>query len=340
MSRAILTYSSMQSFLDCPRKYLNREIKCLTSKEKNRTLDFGSAWHGALERWYTPGDQDVKCAAIKQYFSDCFPNRESDYNERRDFLMLDVMFSTYLNRFPEEDFDVIAAETKFLLPIINPNTGRISRTFNLSGKVDGLIRMKETGELYILEHKTASSVDGSYLEKLPLDFQINLYAYALSRHLKRPITGVIYNVIQKSGIKLKMGETEEAYQKKLADRIAESKTGKSALKRIMPQTDEEFTIELRSKYRDPEMITREQLLISPQDLKDTEQYVWTITQKIIGEMNEGDWLPNRGHCFKYGKTPCQYWALCRSKNSELVQQNFYDIKPPHEELAEVTEPLF
>lgn len=339
MSKAILTYSAMSSYLSCPRLYYNRDIQMLVTKERDPVLDFGSVWHGALERWYTSGDEVVKIRAILKYIDDGFPNRESDAQQKRDWMMLHAMFEEYLVRYPDEPFEVIAAETKFEMPIINPVTKRISKTFTLSGKVDGLIRMKDTGELFVLEHKTASRVDESYIEKLPLDFQINLYSYALTRQLMQPITGVLYNVVQKTTIRQNPGETEEEYDKRRAVLIAKSKTGTTTAKRQLPESDDEFRDRLRSKFHEPEMFVREQLLISEQDRNRTEQYVWTITQKIIAEMRAGDWLRNCGHCFKFGK-PCQYWALCRSGDSELVRDNCYDIKPPHEELAEVTEPLF
>ncbi len=339
MNRAILTYSAMSSFLNCNRQYYNRDIRMLVTKDRDPVLDFGSVWHGALERWYTSGDQVAKIRGILKYIDDSFPNRERDPQQKRDWFMLHAMFEEYLERYPEEAFDVIAAETKFVLPIINPSSGRISRTFLLSGKVDGLIRMKDSGELYVMEHKTAAKVDESYLEKLPLDFQINLYSYALSRHLNQPITGVLYNVVQKTTIRQNPGESEDDFEKRRAVLIAKSKTGTTTAKRQLPESDDEFRDRMRSKYHEPEMFIREQLLISRADLNRTEDYVWKITQKILAEMKAGDWLGNGGCCFKYGK-PCQYWALCRSGDNDLVRENCYDVKQPHEELAEEATPLF
>ena len=58
-----------------------------------------------------------------------------------------------------------------------PHTGRQSQTFRIAGKVDGIVRCHDG--LYLLEHKTASTIDASYLDKLWTDTQIALYCYYL-----------------------------------------------------------------------------------------------------------------------------------------------------------------
>jgi len=50
-------------------------------------------------------------------------------------------------------------------------------------------------------HRQRYQITSGYIERLPSDFQINLYAMALSRFLKRKITGVIYSVTRKASLK-------------------------------------------------------------------------------------------------------------------------------------------
>ncbi len=74
------------------------------------------------------------------------------------------MMTGYAARYTSEDFEVVALEKTFTGTIINPTTGAASRILGMAGKIDGIVR--RGNEYYLLEHKTASQVDGSYLERL------------------------------------------------------------------------------------------------------------------------------------------------------------------------------
>ena len=86
-----------------------------------------------------------------------------------------------------------AREKTFEGPIVNPATGATSRSFILAGKVDGIVR--QDGQYFLLEHKTAAQIDASYLERLWTDFQIILYAWYLEQTLGITVSGIIYNVL-------------------------------------------------------------------------------------------------------------------------------------------------
>ena len=132
-------------------------------------------------------------------------------------------------------------------PIINPATGAASRSFVLAGKVDGIVRIGD--DHYILEHKTAATIDADYLERLWTDFQIAIYSQYVEQALGIPITGVIYNVLAKARLQQGKGETEEEYQARRAELLAKSKTGKTTAKRKLPESDEEFQAAARREVR-------------------------------------------------------------------------------------------
>jgi len=236
----------------------------------------------------------------------------------------------YVTQYEKEDFEIIDTELEFSVPIINPSTNRPSRTFDLMGKVDGLVRLNNS--FYIMEHKTAALITGDYIEKLPMDFQINLYAMALSRYKNIPIAGVIYNVIQKSKIRQKQGETEVAFEIRRQELIEKSKTGKTSAKRQMPESDENFQSRLQSVYNDPKMYHREILYLSNQDIKRTEFELWEITQEILNTQKRGVWSQNTDNCFKY-HSPCMYFPLCRAHDNPNIKDNLYTELPPHSELS-------
>ena len=90
----------------------------------------------------------------------------------------------------------------------------------LAGKVDGLVRVGN--EHFVLEHKTASSLDGGYLERLWTDFQITLYAYYLEQALCIRITGVLYNLLLKARLKQRRTENAAEFEGRLATKYAQA----------------------------------------------------------------------------------------------------------------------
>ena len=334
MNREVLTYSAIKLFQGCRYKYNLRINEELAPLSQDDNLYLGSVWHLVQEIWYGGGDNDSKIEKAALVIDQSFPNRQTDLKQKRDWHLCHAMFRGYINMYPEDEFKVLGVEMEFVIPIINPSTGRSSRTFELRGKVDGLAQLKQTGELFILEHKSAAQISGGYIERLPSDFQINLYAMALSRFLKRKISGVIYSVTRKASLKQSEGETEEQFEIRKAELIQKSKTGKTSAKRKMPETDDQYRERLIEKYRDQEMYYREVLYLSDEDATRTSSELWDITKLILAAKRANTWIPNWDNCFKFGNQPCMYWPLCRSNNNPNVRENFYKIAPPNEELVE------
>src|SRR4029077_3502824 len=54
-----------------------------------------------------------------------------------------------------EDVEVLSVEQQFVTPLRNPLNGAASRTYQLAGKLDALVRNRADGLVYIVEHKTA-----------------------------------------------------------------------------------------------------------------------------------------------------------------------------------------
>ena len=337
MKKEVLTYSAIKLFQGCRRKYNLRMNEGLVPLSQDGNLYLGSVWHAVLEIWYGSGDNDTKIRNAALIIDQSFPNRQTDLRQKRDWHLCHAMFRGYMNRYPVDEFKVLGVEMEFVIPIRNPSTNRSSRSFELRGKVDGLVQLKETGELFILEHKSAAQITGGYIERLPSDFQINLYAMALSRFLKRKISGVIYSITRKASLKQSEGETEEQFEIRKAELIQKSKSGKSSAKRKMPETDDDFRERLVEKYTDPEMYCREMLYLSDDDAAQTSSELWDITKLILAAKRESTWIPNWDNCFKFGNQPCMYWSLCRSNNNPNILDNYFEHRPPHSELSEVAD---
>ena len=315
----VLTYSALATFRNCPRKYKNRFEDHLKSVEKEHSLYFGQVIHQALTLFYR-SDRDLQPAyeSIKQAFSESKSDR---------FLAM-VMLTAYTERYAQEEWEVIGLDIEFTGEIRNPKTNGRSQTFIMAGKANGIVRLN--GELYLLEHRTASSQEEIDTDKLWADTQSALYCHYL-RQKGYPIVGVIYNVLIKSRIQQKQGETEQEFELRCEELAAKNKSGKTTAKRQMPETDKEFFERLREWYEKDEAFQRVVFLLPEDRMNLLQEEIWEVTQQYLGSRRRKQWLLNTSNCFHYSR-PCEYLKYCQSGFNLDLCKMLYEIALPHEEL--------
>ncbi|MBN8605172.1 MAG: PD-(D/E)XK nuclease family protein, partial [Planctomycetes bacterium] len=267
----VLTYSALNTFRNCPRKYKHRYVDNLRPRMKVESLSFGSIIHSAIEIWYRSVDNANRLWGVLDFIDRSFAERTTNENQQANWHLARAIMTGYASRYATEDFTVIEIEKSFIGNIRNPETGRCSQTFVMAGKADAIVQRSDG--MYLLEHKTAASIDSNYLDKLWTDTQIALYCYYL-RELGYPIVGVIYNVLLKSRLKQSKGETEEEFQTRHAELAAKNKSGKSTAKRQLPETTEEFQGRLAAWYAKPEAFHREFIYLSEDRLAMLQDEVW------------------------------------------------------------------
>lgn len=112
---------------------------------------------------------------------------------------------------PDDVWETIATEIDFSVPVLNPH-GRESSRIVFEGTMDGLMRHRETGSLWIREYKSIGREPK--VSSLQIDLQNTLYAYALQTLLGEPIAGIMYRFLRKdvpdSPTRLKKGEFSKA----------------------------------------------------------------------------------------------------------------------------------
>lgn len=330
--KSVLTYSALDTFRNCPRRYKLRYEEGLRSRDKAESLSFGGVIHGALESWYKAADDPHRLWTVLDFIDGEYPLRAADPQQKASWHLARAMFTGYAARYPTEDFTVVEIEKEFLGEIRNPDTGRASQTFVMAGKVDGIVRF--TDGLYLLEHKTASSLDANYLDKLWTDTQIALYCHYL-RELGYPIVGVLYNVLLKTRLAQKAGETEDEFELRRAALAAKNKSGKSTAQRQEPETDEEYQGRLAAWYADPQAFHRERVYLSEERMDMLRDEVWEITQQYLDARRRGKWLLNTSSCFAFQRR-CDYLPYCQSGFNPNVRDNLFDIERPHEELTQLS----
>jgi len=201
-----LRTSERKSFGDCPQQWWWNYAEGLTPKRTPTALWFGAHWHDAMALWYERGTKrgihpaEYLAGAIEQdrkiYVET--EEEEDEFVKARDMAI--AMGEGYVKEYGnDEQWDVLAVEADFAV------------LFNRKGKpylrylfcVDGLYRDLDTGQIWILEHKTAKAIRTTHLR---LDNQAGSY-YALlpivldMSQLAKPgeeIRGIQYNYARKA----------------------------------------------------------------------------------------------------------------------------------------------
>ena len=285
-----LTHSNMSVFKNCHRMYYFKVTQGLARKTRRTALSDGSAIHKGIET----GSVTEALAEL----DDIYPANQSDAEalaNRRAFI--EAAVTGYLKRFP--DPPVAKHEIQFDLPIINPATKAVSKTFRLAGKIDGL--EQRNGKWWLVEIKTSGKLDRAYIERLPLDTQVTTYVYALTR-MGYDIAGVVYRVIRKPTIQQRQKETAQEYRQRLIQDYQER---------------QDFYF-----YEEP-------LYRSKADLDEFEAELWAITQDVLSAERLGWWYKNTSRCAEYGG--CDFLPLCRGQAGAEI---LFETVGPNPELKE------
>ena len=146
---------------------------------------FGHRIHELLENYYR------KVAGLElREFESATPDIETE---------AEVMMEQYKLHYPEEPFEIVETERMFEVPLPG---GKHSYT----GKIDLVIRMKDTGKLWLLDHK--SQKRNSYTntpQAWAARAQVGLYTWAAEQLYEEPFDGIILNVLRRQSDKGQFG---------------------------------------------------------------------------------------------------------------------------------------
>ncbi len=218
----LLTNSRLKAFRRCARLHFYSYELGYRPVEDAEALRFGTLIHLGLEAWWQallPVD-DLQAACERRYnarggadgfFDDLetaiFEGRSLDASllavagctDPFEKVRAEEMLHGYHLRWQSAGLVPIAVEVEFTAPLVNPETGAPSRTFQLAGKLDVLARDVATGRVVIIEHKSSSEdiTPGSpYWSRLRIDGQVSQY-FAGARALGYEPAACIYDVLAK-----------------------------------------------------------------------------------------------------------------------------------------------
>lgn len=286
-----LTNSMRNKFASCHRAFkfcyedLKRPIKT------SDALNFGTAMHQLLECYWLNAEAE-------------FPNVDDEYTA----MTLKALFEGYRNRWEEYDrntYDAICTERAFKAPLMNPETGGISKTFHLAGKIDALAKEKATGKVVIVEHKTTGQDIGpgsDYWRKLPIDGQVSGY-YVGAEAIDYPASKCLYDVIRKPTIKPLKATPE--------DKRKYNKDGSlSKACREFDETPDEWYERLSADIagRPDYYYARIEISRSENDLVEYLFDMWATAREIADAERLNRWSRNPQSCSLFGQ--CEYFDVC------------------------------
>ena len=291
-----LTNSMRNKFASCHRAFkfcyedLKRPIKT------SDALNFGTAMHSMLEAYW-----QAKIPTT--------PKMEDGYSS----MTLLALFEGYKKRWEESDkatYETIGTEMRFDAPLMNPETGGLSKTFHLSGKIDALAKEKATGKVVIVEHKTTSQDIGpgsDYWRKLPIDGQVSGY-YCGAEALGHQASTCLYDVIRKPTIKPLKATPE--------DKRKYNKDGSlSKACRENDETPDEWYERLSADIasRPDYYYARIEISRSDNDLLEYLFDMWAVSREIADAERMNRWSRNSQACSVYGT--CEYFGVCTGESN-------------------------
>jgi hypothetical protein len=298
----------MTTFRRCQEEHRIRYRLGIVPSADAHALRFGSLVHAGLEAWWlgwhlAPGDRLAAALAALDVVAEPFDRAKAQAM----LIGYDTMWSA------AGPFDVLGVEVEFRAPLVNPETGGESRTWQLAGKLDAVVRDGQ-GRTLLVEHKTSSEDIGAgspYWHKLALDSQLSAY-YRGARALGWELDGVIYDVLGKPALRpLRKNKTRAA-----------DETPDEYRDRCIAAIGEQ-----PSDYYQRLPVVRLE-----RDLARFDRDLWdqAVAMRTAERLEAAPRNPDS--CIRYGRA-CSYLGVCRGEASLDDPHLFRKLETLHPELA-------
>lgn len=345
----ILSHSAMSTARACLRKYRNRYVLRIRAIRKaDDAPELGTLVHLGLEIWWKLiGHLDEQiCSAIDAI------RREAKERQIDPFMLAraEALLLGYHAVYGESEtwrYETLATEIEFAAPLVNPSTGAESKTFQLGGKLDGVVLLD--GRKLVLEHKTSGEdiAQGSfYWQRRQMDGQVSIY-FDGAKALGHDVDGCLYDVLGKPDLrpsqvplldadKVKIVHDQQGQRVRTKDgkkwRETSDTTQGYALQ-TRPETPAEFRQRLIDAIvSDPDRYyQRAEVARLSEDLADAARDRWQLAVILRDSIRTGVWPRNPDACLNYG-SPCEYLEACSGRAS-LEDPFLFRRSNPNPELA-------
>ena len=186
----VLDSTKIKAYLECPRKFFYEYVVGWRSIEPNIHLEFGKAWHLAMEHLLVKGYEDEELVQaytlFHNHYRKYFPEVMDDVYAPKNPANAFKAMREYVNRYREEDKneEVLFTEIAGTVPI------RADKVIYF--RMDSII--KKDGMYRSREHKTGTTVSRQWIDQWSLDIQTGIYNHVLHcLYLEDEVWGVEIN---------------------------------------------------------------------------------------------------------------------------------------------------
>jgi hypothetical protein len=200
------SFSSLETYARCPRKYDYAYNRNLEPKIAALPLAQGTALHRLMKAHYTSGSVEEEVAAMTSEVEKAplFSEEAVDQFE----IIADAvdLLARYAEYYGYEPWEVLHVEEEFSCEFLGGLTYTPDLVVRMPGDDDNVV--------WIVDHKTTSKTRGEEAEEVGnYTMQSNLYAAALSEHYD--VQGFVFNFLRKKAPSeprlAKTGKTRVAY---------------------------------------------------------------------------------------------------------------------------------
>lgn len=229
----------------------------------------------------------------------------------------------YAARWQDAPYRIEYVERVVSSELYNPETGRTSRTFSVSGKLDVGCTEIGTGRNVIFDHKTTSDdisdVNGPYWRQLVVEGQPTHYML-LEWLNSRKADYAVWDVIRKPGIapkKLEKKERERVFYGRtyLDQALTDSDIDEFA--ETERETPAMYAMRLAddcSRERPQWYFQRRQIPRLDSEVLDYAKELWEHSRDIILARRNNRHPRNSGACMLY-RSPCKFLGICSGHDS-------------------------
>jgi len=327
-----ITNSLLNTADTCQRKAAFKYIAGIDSTEKHEALNIGSAFHYAMQFYNgVDGLEEIVSSMDSKFFmEDELLNPEEKKDKIQNLAKLCAMTiatTRYMSGALGIDLSLVKREVVVDTEIKNDKN---YFDLNYNAVLDG-VEITKSGSM-IIEYKTTSRIDQTYLDKFKFNSQVVRYykSYKLS-HPDETINGVMIVVALKSLKRIKKGQTPEDFANEM---IAEySDPEKNMIQSVYISAKE---IEATSEYKNCEKFMIHQAyryyeaISLCEDLQiDIDKYGDAIPIRLRARKICESVAGNTSQCD--GIFKCKYFNICKS-GGDILSENEYRISEIFEEL--------
>jgi hypothetical protein len=317
----LLTSSRLKTARACQRLHLYEYVQGFRPVRDSDALRFGTLIHLALEAWWRGTDDRLADALQVLELADA-----EDFDKARARAMIIGYDARWLA--DASLYEVIGVEVRFETPLINPDSGRNSQTWNLGGKLDVVVREIATSRVGTVEHKSSSEdlrAGSDYWKRLRLDGQVSIYHAGGAAIVGKPVDFCLYDVLSKPTLK--------PYRKAVEIKLKKDGTP-YANQRLEDETPEQFEARiLEDIAADPTgYFGRAEVVRLEEEVAEAIQDIWQFGRMLRENDLRGFYPRNVDACIRFGR-PCPFFGVCAGEASLDDPELFRRSETTHPELA-------